>query len=321
MTSKLLKAAKNGDIRGIEKLLDGSLLRKRISVDVKNSEGDTALIVATAYIRTTSNLDTVRFLLDRGADVNTKNNDGIRVLMLASLYGQSEAVKLVLDRGANINAKNNYEETALILASDNGYLEIVQLLLDKGADINAKNNKGETSLMLASDNGYLEIVQLLLDKGADPFEKSSDGFSVIEYCGTDVCEDMVAGTIWERLYTRDKDTAAKYAQRTNIPKDVWVLILLNKRQQLLCQYLSSPQNREVLKMFAVEIDIPITEDMTKAKLCGIISRHLVYWKVGNVKPEINIKQLERYARVVARESGLDPNRPLQELLDDLSLMI
>ena len=33
------------------------------------------------------------------------------------------------------------------------------------------------------------------------------------------------------------------------------------------------------------------------------------------------KQLERYARIAARESGLDPNRPLQELLDDLSLMI
>ncbi len=43
--------------------------------------------------------------------------------------------------------------------------------------------------------------------------------------------------------------------------------------------------------------------------------------MGNEKPEINIEQLERYARVAARESGLDPNKPLKELLDDLRLMI
>ena len=56
---------------------------------------------------------------------------GLTALMMASANGRTEIVKLLLDKGAEVNVKNNYGITALFIASAHGYTEIAKLLLDK----------------------------------------------------------------------------------------------------------------------------------------------------------------------------------------------
>ena len=57
--------------------------------------------------------------------------------MIASHNGHSSTVFMLLDRGADVNAKNN-GTTACMIASKKGHSSIVSMLLDRGADINAK---------------------------------------------------------------------------------------------------------------------------------------------------------------------------------------
>ena len=83
-------------------------------------------------------------------------------LIEAAKRGDLQEVSHLLDKGADVNAKNNEGASALFLAALKGHIEIVHALLDKGADVNAKSNKGGTALMVASLNGYGEIVQALL---------------------------------------------------------------------------------------------------------------------------------------------------------------
>jgi len=68
-------------------------------------------------------------------------------LIIACSEGNLEIVKLLLDRGACIEAKNNDGDTPLIIACSGGHLEMVKLLLDRGACIEAKNNNGDTPLI------------------------------------------------------------------------------------------------------------------------------------------------------------------------------
>jgi uncharacterized protein len=58
-------------------------------------------------------IPSVRLLLDRGAKIEAKNNDGQTALMLAASETEVETVRLLLDRGANARAKDIFGHTAL----------------------------------------------------------------------------------------------------------------------------------------------------------------------------------------------------------------
>ena len=100
-------------------------------------------------------------------------------LVEEAFKGHTETVKLLLDKGADVNMKTDNGYTALIEASENGHIEIVKLLLDKGADVNAKDNGGNTPLILASMCGRIEVVSMLLENGADVNATTYSGYSAL----------------------------------------------------------------------------------------------------------------------------------------------
>ncbi|KAJ7459002.1 hypothetical protein FB451DRAFT_577447 [Mycena latifolia] len=109
----------------------------------------------------------VRFLLKKGADVSTVNQDlySLSALQVASIEGHLEIVRLLLEKGADFNAGHRY--TPLQRASKAGHTEIVRLLLEKGADFSAGHDGIGTPLQWASMGGHTEIVRLLIENGAD----------------------------------------------------------------------------------------------------------------------------------------------------------
>ena len=60
-------------------------------------------------------------------------------LIRAAESGDIQSVRELLDRGADPNIRNDYGTTALMWASQDGYIKIVRLLLDRGADPNIHN--------------------------------------------------------------------------------------------------------------------------------------------------------------------------------------
>ncbi len=98
-------------------------------------------------------------LLASAVDINQE-------LIKAAEKGDTAAVKALLDRGADVNAKDENGGTALMEAALLGNNATVQALLEAGADVNAKNKYGRTALMMAAAEGYTEIVELLKKAGA-----------------------------------------------------------------------------------------------------------------------------------------------------------
>jgi hypothetical protein len=92
--------------------------------------------------------DLVRELLDRGADIHARDNDGTDAVMWAcfSVVADLATVTLLLDRGANLLAVDYNAESALHLAARKGYMDICLLLLSRGADLMAVDNWGHTAL-------------------------------------------------------------------------------------------------------------------------------------------------------------------------------
>jgi ankyrin repeat protein len=116
----------------------------------------------------TGDLETLRTLVQEGADVNAIEGDGSTALLWASHRDDMAAVELLIEAGANVDAANDLGATPLWVASQNGSALIVERLLDAGADPNAPLRHGETPLIAASRAGSSDVVEMLLSHGADP---------------------------------------------------------------------------------------------------------------------------------------------------------
>ena len=86
--------------------------------------------------------------------------------------GSHEAVRLLLQYGAAVNAKNNDGVTPLHLASRSGNLPRMEALLSKGADPNIKDNAGWTAIRYAISANSGPAMKLCLEHGADTSESA-----------------------------------------------------------------------------------------------------------------------------------------------------
>jgi ankyrin repeat protein len=163
--------------------------------------GLTALIFAARE----GDLESAKYLLDAGADVNQTSDYGWTALLTATNNRHYRLAMYLIQRGANVNLANKGEWTPLYLATDNrnieggdfpvpkpdiDHLEFIQFLLEHGADPNArvKDNTltrtiftmqwffeaGATAFVRAAQSSDVALLKLLLSHGADP--KLATGF-------------------------------------------------------------------------------------------------------------------------------------------------
>lgn len=88
-------------------------------------------------------------------------------LLLAASRGNISEVNACLEKGANVNARNEYGYSALNAAAREGHLEVVKRLVEAGADIENTGGADITPLMSAAFAGQFYVVEFLLAKGAE----------------------------------------------------------------------------------------------------------------------------------------------------------
>lgn len=173
MLTKLIQAARDGNIVEIEKCLDDrACINGR---DVKH--GHTALMKASINGRD----DAVRLLLDRGAKIEVKARQTFQTaLSFACCFGHVSTVKLLLDRGAMIVAADKFKKTPLHLACALDNTAIVKVLLERGADVHATSNDNWTALHYACERGHTQCVQELLFYGVGVDDLNVEGKSSLD---------------------------------------------------------------------------------------------------------------------------------------------
>ena len=112
------------------------------------------------------NIDAVRAMVAKRADVNAAEVDGTTALHWAAHFDNLAAADLLIRAGANVKAANRYLVTPLWLACINGSGAMVEKLLAAGADPNTTMPEGDTALMTAARTGNVGAVKALLVRGA-----------------------------------------------------------------------------------------------------------------------------------------------------------
>ncbi|KAJ9363475.1 hypothetical protein DTO280E4_2457 [Paecilomyces variotii] len=112
-------------------------------------------------------LETVRFLIDRNANIEDTGGENGNALQVACDAGNIDIVQFLLDKGANVRAPGKGVGNALQAASAKGYIDIVKLLLRHGIGVDDVDKGTGTALSLAAGNGHQHLVTFMLRQGAN----------------------------------------------------------------------------------------------------------------------------------------------------------
>lgn len=174
----LLNNSRHGYVPGIRKALqDGASINEAMDY-----EGNTALMLAAGA----GKLDAVKFLIEKGADINKVGGGDSQstALIEAGDTGTPQVIFYLASRGANLNAVTRYRQTAMIRAAYAGRTGNIKALLAAGADPNHRDDFG-AAIHAASKNGYADVIQALLAGKANANQpSSSDGYSALMFAAS-----------------------------------------------------------------------------------------------------------------------------------------
>ena len=89
-------------------------------------------------------------------------------LWTAVRAGDVKAVQAALDKGADVNAKNEIGVSALWIAASKGKLPVMELLVKKGADVNVRDGIWYGTPLTMSDK--VDVARMLIKAGAKDFD-------------------------------------------------------------------------------------------------------------------------------------------------------
>ena len=159
----------------------------------------------------------IALLIEKGANVNIADRNGVTPLMAASELDWDPSIALLLEGGAKVNASDRDGKTALMYAMGNRGLGVAAKLLSKGADINASDKAGRTPLMYALTQAVSDPIRLY---GDDPAKKENEAKE--RYLG------LIAFLIAQKADVNAKDAAGntplKLASAQRQPEVVQMLL-------------------------------------------------------------------------------------------------
>jgi ankyrin repeat protein len=185
-----------------------TLITSGCDIHARGEEGRTPLM----YAALSNYPECIKLLLDKGADLNQVDDEGLTALHLcvaarntaaasmllacgaivdshaygggvtplqeAARKGNHEYLRLLLEKGANVHyAHDSNSKTALMYAAVGGNVECVRLLLDARANLESRSTQGNTALGYAIIKGYHECAALMLNRGAD-LHQAANNFGI-----------------------------------------------------------------------------------------------------------------------------------------------
>ncbi len=157
--------------RSISILLAVALIISLLGSGYASSDEMSVTDLLMLHSALSENVEDVIVLIEEGADVNARGENGVTPLMFpAGLGVNPEAINLLLTAGADVNAEGICSVTPLMMAAGaNENPEVIMALLRAGADGKARDIFGRAAFDYAQQNASL--------KGTVAYQELNDAMS------------------------------------------------------------------------------------------------------------------------------------------------
>jgi len=153
------------------------LLDAGADIDCRDENGMTPLMLAVE----SNSPSMMKWLLDHKSNPQLTSTSGWKAIHLAIRLGHESCVLLLLQEGvATVDEEDANGLTPLDTAAEVGNEDIACILLDKGADVSYVGEKRKiTALHVATYHNQAEMVKLLLDKGVTVNAQDANGHTAM----------------------------------------------------------------------------------------------------------------------------------------------
>ena len=254
----------------------------------------------------------VQSLIEKGADVNSRNGLEFAPIYIAAASHQSNVMKVLLEAGANLESESPYG-TTLTFAAMTGNAEGARILLDKGANPNHARVDGATVLMMGAQAGNPEFIAEMLKRKADVNAASYNGATALAYAArmghVEVGRMLLAGGAKPDQADLEKQTPLMLAAKAGHTEFVKLLIekgaKVNIRNQagetplmLAAAYGDSPEAVETL----IKAGSNVSAKDAKGRTAGVLAATRGYAESAKLLGVTNIAEKARNPQVAVKSS-------------------
>ena len=146
-------------------------------------------------------LNKVRTLVARGANLNVTDTRGRTPLYYAAWYDEPEIADFLISRGADPNRGASWKgfDTPLHRAAYHGSVRVAKVLIEHGVKADLRNSSEATPLHIAAWHGHPDVVRHLISQGADVNAQDKNRNTPLVYSGR--------GSLGEEYTRHDEEIA------------------------------------------------------------------------------------------------------------------
>ena len=283
-----------------------------VGADINGSPSNSNLTPLLAAI-TEKQVKTVAYLLQRGADPNKGRSPYSSPLNTANFAGDITIHRLLLDHGVRLDSQDYHGRIPFLDAISFAHrtnLDIIKLFVKHGARLHFRDKGGWTALHFAASAPMKGLVPWLLDMGLSPNAVDENGKTPLHRAATDYRYDKAL-----ILIKRGADIHAR---------DNW-----NQTPLYLAAHHKSP--RLVKKLIALGADVNVPDIFGRTPLYmaqplpkedGKKNNRISYWTSGQRESDLRIRKNEReeIIRLLKQHGAEDhgPNQPVPKYDHDIS---
>ncbi len=157
----LTEAIVSHDLNQVKNIIESL----KVSIDELGMVSTTPLMEAAQ----SGDLETVNYLLLKGANVNFQND--FQATPLSSALERSKnkqltpmIVKILIEKGAHVSFSTTWKESPLMIVCEKWGVDCVKEFIKTGVDLETQTTSGKTALMFAVKNKNTDVLDLLINQ-------------------------------------------------------------------------------------------------------------------------------------------------------------